>query len=244
MMFSAFNLVLFFSLWSTILARPFLSAPSLVPRAYDIEDPSLPAAVKTVCIGGANATTVMDSLPYGTDGAFLTTGSCAPPETTTSDSSDTPSDSSLAARQACRGTPNDCVSRFGTQFSGQGFVSKCGAPCTSACYPGSGGPDPNDCQFMINSLYNNSPQLFTLTANKFLLFTYKTCGIGLQNQIASSPVGCSQTMVYDYSDIGSVARYLAWNCQGSQGARGGRCTGNTGVFQSNIPDFYVQVYRN
>lgn len=55
---------------------------------YSIDDPALPAAVKTVCSGGENATTVMDSSPFGADGALLTTGSCAPPVTASGDSSD------------------------------------------------------------------------------------------------------------------------------------------------------------
>jgi hypothetical protein len=45
----------------------------------------------------------------------------------------------LEERQNCPVAPNNCVSRFGNMFQGRGWVSKCGATCTtvrmlSFCY--------------------------------------------------------------------------------------------------------------
>jgi len=242
MMLFVLNVALFCSLWSSIFARPFLATAPLSRRGYSLssDDPRLPAAVQSICPGGLNATTVSSSIPFGTGGASLTTGSCKP-------QAPAPASNNTVNRATCQTAPNDCSSRFSSewgQYSGQGFVAKCGDPCSSTCYPGGDGPDPNDCQIMINTLYAQSQQLFTLGPNAFYLFSDQTCGIGIQNQIASSPIGCSQTMVYDYSDVASIAQYLAWNCQAAQGAQGGRCLGNTGLYQLSIPDFYVQVYRN
>ncbi|KAG8789389.1 hypothetical protein FRC15_009441 [Serendipita sp. 397] len=234
-----------------VLARPTTNlGSSLVRRGYDPADPRLPPAVNTVCPGGLNATTVDDSTSFGADGdVTLTIGSCqssttnATTTTTTTSSSSTNDDSpsGLSSRQFCRTAPNDCVRRFGTVFQSSGFVQKCGATCNSACYPGSGGPDPNDCEHIIAAFATEQAQLFKLEiVTKYFLFTYKSCGIGIHNTIAASTNGCSRTMVYDYVDLGAVARYLAWNCQGAQGAKGGRCTGTTGVYIPQVPDFYIE----
>lgn len=214
---------------------------SIAPRGYKGDDPSLPPAVRSICPGGVNATSVEKSEPFGTDGVIITTGVCTPPET----SSNNGTVPEVAARApSCPTAPNDCVSRFGSQYQGNGWVSKCGASCTSTCYQGTGGPDPNHCQLIFNNLWRTQPALFTLEPNNFLLLTYQTCGTGIQNQIASSSVGCSQKMIYDYPDWAAIGSYLAWNCQAWQNARGGRCLGDTGLYQRNIPDYYVQVYRN
>jgi len=90
-----------------------------------------------------------------------------------------------------------------------------------------------------------SSQLFSLPANNFIVLRHGTCGIGFQNQIATPSVGgCTQTILYDYQDLGAIARYLAWNCQAAQGARGGVCRANSGIYQPGIPDFYAQVFQN
>jgi hypothetical protein len=34
-------------------------------------------------------------------------------------------------RPSCPVAANNCVSRFGSAYQGQGYVSKCGAPCAS-----------------------------------------------------------------------------------------------------------------
>jgi len=233
-------------LFCFIFFTTFVGAiPTNLRRALTVNDPSLPASVRSICKGGQNATTILDSKAFGKNGVVVTTGVCAPP---VSSSPSSPSDSDLAnlavIQPTCVGALNNCISRFGTMFQGNGWVGKCGAPCASACYPGSGGPDPNHCQFIFNSMYGNNPQLFTVEPNNFVLLSYKSCGTGFQNQIASSPVGCSQKMIYDYQDWAAIGSYLAWSCQAPQGARGGKCLGTTGLYQSNIPDYYVQVYPN
>lgn len=50
------------------------------------------------------------------------------------------------------------------------------------------------------------------------------------------------SIVYPIADDLS-GRYLAWNCQAPQGARGGKCLGTTGLYQPNIPDYYVQSVK-
>lgn len=158
-----------------------------------------------------------------------------------------------------------------------------------------------------DQILNPHSATFHLEPNNYVLLSYGTCGIGIQvsvrrcanssegkrgwgltarfqNQIASSPIGCSQRMcvlytshpatpalilslslifqglctsttcaplflrvfslltspMQDYPDWAAVAHYLAWNCQAAQGANGGRCTGRTGIYQKNVPDFYIQ----
>lgn len=233
--------MLLLTLCTSTFSRP-LAAPAIVhvPRAYSPNDPDLPPAVQTVCQGGVNATTVANSTTFAA-GVVLTVGTCAPSNVGTEPFT---VDAVPAVRPACATAANNCQSRFGSQFSGNGYVAKCGAPCTSSCYPGTNGPDPNDCQHIVNSLYAQSPQLFTLSTNNYLLLTYQTCGIGFQNQIAGSSIGCSQTIIYDYTDVAQISNYLAWNCQGAQNARGGACTATGGIYQTSVPDFYVQVYQN
>jgi hypothetical protein len=46
--------------------------------------------------------------------------------------------------------------------------------------------------------------------------------------------------IYDYQDVAAISNYLAWNCQAAQGARGGVCRANSGLYQPSVPDFYVQ----
>lgn len=48
------------------------------------------------------------------------------------------------------------------------------------------------------------------------------------------------TRIYDYTDVAQISNYLAWNCQGAQNARGGACTATGGIYQTSVPDFYVQ----
>ncbi|PVF98650.1 hypothetical protein CPB86DRAFT_784479 [Serendipita vermifera] len=247
---SVWHFVLFLttlvSLLSTAVARPLAAAEPLVPRSYSVYDNDLPRAVQTVCPGGANSTNVTNSQTFnGRSDIRVTTGSCIPHRTRPG-SHDPPSNFTVEALPSCFTPLDGCLPRFGAQFSGQGFVPKCGAPCRSACYPGTGGPNPNDCEFMINSMLNSRQQLFTLTTDNFVLFTHNSCGIGVQNQIAPSinPPGCTRNMLYNYQDVGSIARYLAWNCQAAQNARGGKCEATFGSYQTNIPDYYVQVYAN
>ncbi|CAG7850186.1 SubName: Full=Uncharacterized protein {ECO:0000313/EMBL:CCA72953.1} [Serendipita indica DSM 11827] len=237
-------LVLVTTASSLIEARPMLESP--VRRAYSVDDPSLPAAVRTICDGGVNATTVLSStelLFNGTVG-HLTTGTCTLPQV--GQASSGPSGGDGLRAPSCPTARNNCAIRFGNNGFDSNAVSKCGAPCTSSCYSGNpgGGPDPNDCEYAIGLLFARNPQLFTLPTGGYNLFTWRSCGIGIQNQIVSSGAPCTQRMQYDYADVANVARYLAWNCQAAQNAHGGRCTADSGVYVPNFPDFYIQVYRN
>lgn len=237
-------LLVLFSLLLFVNARPLIdSNDAPIAKRYNVSDPSLPPAVRTVCSGGMNATTITNAtmLPGGVS---MITGKCAPPTIGSSGNDSDPADRLAVEHPSCPTALNDCVNRFGSQFQGNGWVSKCGAPCSSSCYQGLGGPNPNDCQHIANSLYSQNPQLFVLNPNNFVLLSYQSCGTGIQNQIAASSIGCPQTMIYDYTDWGAVAQYLAWSCQAAQYARGGRCTGNTGLYQPGTNDFYIQVYTN
>jgi len=222
----------------------------------------LPPAVWQMCVGGANATIVHSSAPVqGAKGLVLTTGSCINNDTDTTQSTvpiPVPSQASevdtrsLEARDWCPTVPNTCLSSFSSAFPSdwinQNWVPKCGASCSSTCYAiGTGvpGPDPNDCQMIFNAMIARPDQIFALEPNNFLLFTVRTCGTGIQNQIAANPANwaCSQKMIYDYSDWAAVGSFLAFNCQATQGARGGNCVADTGIY-TNVPDFFIQVYGN
>ncbi|PVF93804.1 hypothetical protein CPB86DRAFT_829039 [Serendipita vermifera] len=83
----------------------------IMPRVIQVDDPSLPPALDSICPGGLNATTVESSEPFGTGGVVVMTGFCNPTET----SSENDIVPELAARQvSCPTAPNNCVSRFGT----------------------------------------------------------------------------------------------------------------------------------
>ncbi|CCA68364.1 hypothetical protein PIIN_02230 [Serendipita indica DSM 11827] len=240
-----FKLVIFF-LTCLLLSPVTFSAPAnIVPRAYEINDPSLPPSVRSVCENGPNSTTVSNSTRLA-NGVTMTTGYCRGKVTLPNGRIAQNFNATAAgvSRPTCPSALNNCISRFGTQFQGNGWVSKCGARCDSTCYQGSGGPDPNDCQYIANQLWGRQPALFTLDPGTFVLLTYRSCGTGIQNQIVSDGSGCSQKMIYDYPDWAAVAQYLAWNCQGFQGARGGRCNGSSGIYVPNTSDFYIQVYTN
>jgi hypothetical protein len=116
--------------------------------ALKIDDPSLPAALKSVCKGGMNATTVLESKPFGSDGVVITKGYCTPPDSDSGSGTAVHPISVLtfcidirmpavnlaaspASRPSCVTALNDCVGRFGGLFQGNGWVSKCGAPCFS-----------------------------------------------------------------------------------------------------------------
>jgi len=234
----------------------------------------LPPAVWKMCTGGPDATIVHSSTAVqGTKELVLTTGSCinndtdttgsttgSTTESTTESTVPIPAPSqanetettSLAARDWCPTVPNTCQWSFSSVFPGdwinRGWVQKCGASCSSSCFPidtGGPGPDPNDCQRIFNSMLARPDQVFALEPNNFLLFTVRTCGVGIQNQIAANPWnwGCSQKMIYDYRDLAGVGNFLAFNCQAAQGARGGICVGDTGIY-TDVPDFFIQVYGN
>lgn len=54
----------------------------MLPTVDNVENNDLPPAVKTVCEGGMDATTILNSAPFGTDGVMMTKGMCTPVNTT------------------------------------------------------------------------------------------------------------------------------------------------------------------
>jgi hypothetical protein len=194
-------------------------------------DPKLvPPAVDTVCDGKKGIPQSVNKTPFFN--VTITAGDCPPVKP-----NPRPSITSklLRPQAGCNYPPNICSS-----FPGGGNIlgfAQCGAQCNSDCYFGSGGPDPNDCEKIFNYFRTRPDKIFQVGPNKFLLFTYGTCGTAIQNQIGNQGQDCNTSIIYDYPDWGNVGSYLAWNCQGNQGARGGKC-------QNPANNFYIQVYRN
>ncbi|KZS97295.1 hypothetical protein SISNIDRAFT_493458 [Sistotremastrum niveocremeum HHB9708] len=104
----------------------------------------------------------------------------------------------------------------------------CGAPCTTYCIGGSGGPNPNDCSVIATDYHNDGE--FTLTANNYLIWTYGSCEISMYAN--------GQDIVYcwDYNNLAGVINYVAWNCQSQENAKGGTCQ-----FYGNTDISYVKV---
>jgi len=120
----------------------------------------------------------------------------------------------------------------------QGF-SRCGEECDSDCYWGDNGPDPNDCQVIFNNFLARFDQVFNVGHAKFVLFTFGSCGTGIQNQIVPNSEDCASDLLYDYTDWAGVGHFLATSCQAGQGARGGKC-----LAANTNSDFFLQVYKN
>lgn len=54
--------------------------------AYSVDDPDMPPAVRSICPGGANTTTITNSTMLGESGVRMTTGVCGPVEEDEDDS--------------------------------------------------------------------------------------------------------------------------------------------------------------
>lgn len=92
----------------------------------------------------------------------------------------------------------------------------CGAPCTTYCQSGSGGPNPNDCSTLANEYVNDGT--FTVSPGYYESWSYASCWVGMSNYYGSDLVYC-----YDSNNWAGVVNYLAWNCQGTTGDNGGQC---------------------
>ncbi|GJE97428.1 hypothetical protein PsYK624_136470 [Phanerochaete sordida] len=95
----------------------------------------------------------------------------------------------------------------------------CGAPCTTVCHGGTGGPNPNDCQTLANNHANDGE--FTVSYGTFGWWTYGSCAAGLANHWGADVYYC-----WDTKNLAGVISYLAWNCQSTQHANGGQCNFN------------------
>ncbi|KIP07112.1 hypothetical protein PHLGIDRAFT_118362 [Phlebiopsis gigantea 11061_1 CR5-6] len=102
----------------------------------------------------------------------------------------------------------------------------CGAPCTTYCNSGSGGPNPNDCTAMSNAQANQGT--FLISPGTAIYWTYASCQVYMNNRLspAQDIVYC-----YDWNNWAGVVNYVAWNCQGTTGDNGGSCHfyDNTGI---------------
>lgn len=111
----------------------------------------------------------------------------------------------------------------------------CGLACTTNCYAGSGGPDPNHCQVIVDALLyesQNTGNKITVSAagpglTNSLTMTYATCNSTLVNQLATD-------IIYCRTDWARVTGYVGTNCQSTQKAKGGICV-------ETQKKFFVQV---
>ncbi|KAI1109339.1 hypothetical protein F5Y14DRAFT_456131 [Nemania sp. NC0429] len=95
----------------------------------------------------------------------------------------------------------------------------CGAPCTTYCNRGIGGPNPFDCSTLAANMQNRGG--FNISPGSTLYFTFASCQAYIINREASDQYYC-----YDQSNFGGVINYLAFNCQASSGGgpyAGGSC---------------------
>lgn len=90
----------------------------------------------------------------------------------------------------------------------------CGAPCTTHCHAGSGGPNPNDCSTLANEYVNDGT--FVVPSGYYGSWSYASCW--MSNYHGTDLVYC-----YDSNNWAGVVNYLAWHCQGTTGDNGGQC---------------------
>ncbi|KZS97290.1 hypothetical protein SISNIDRAFT_463210 [Sistotremastrum niveocremeum HHB9708] len=110
----------------------------------------------------------------------------------------------------------------------------CGAPCTTYCENGSGGPNPNgmlvltmilvsDCETLANA--NAGDGQFSLTQGTFFQWNYKSCRVEFHAD--------DQDVYYcwDSKNLAGVIDFVATHCQAKENANGGTCQffGNTDI---------------
>ncbi|KIP07106.1 hypothetical protein PHLGIDRAFT_430031 [Phlebiopsis gigantea 11061_1 CR5-6] len=141
-------------------------------------------------------------------------------------------------------TVHSCTLKAGTSPTrrddglGVSLVKKnddlCGAPCTTYCNGGSGGPNPKDCETMANA--ESGMGTFTITPGSAFIWSYASCQATMNNELSPR-----QDIVYcyDWKNWAGVVNYLAWNCQGTHGDNGGSCH-----FYDNTAISWIQVQTN
>ncbi|KIP07107.1 hypothetical protein PHLGIDRAFT_118358 [Phlebiopsis gigantea 11061_1 CR5-6] len=135
--------------------------------------------------------------------------------------------------QSCTPKASTSPARRDASELGASLVKKnddlCGAPCTTYCNSGSGGPNPNDCTTLAN--VQSGQGTFTITAGTVIYWTYASCQVYMNDELSPA-----QDIVYCYSDWAGVVNYVAWNCQGTTGDNGGSCH-----FYDNTDISWIQV---
>ncbi|GJE97412.1 hypothetical protein PsYK624_136290 [Phanerochaete sordida] len=98
------------------------------------------------------------------------------------------------------------------------LINLCGAPCTTDCISGTGGPDPNDCSDLAN-LYEPDGTFEFPQANWEMWWYLDSCKVFMGNYYSDRIEYC-----YDWSNWAGVVEYVAWNCQATTGGyNGGNC---------------------
>ncbi|KIM86519.1 hypothetical protein PILCRDRAFT_306601 [Piloderma croceum F 1598] len=116
-----------------------------------------------------------------------------------------------------------------------GPTNVCGLACTTHCYNGSGGPNPNDCQVIADALLyesqniGNNVEVGAAGPNltNYLTMIYASCKSTLVNQLATN-------ITYCRNDWAGITGYIGANCQSTQKAKGGICV-------ETKKKFFVQV---
>ncbi|PQE31754.1 hypothetical protein CJF32_00001066 [Rutstroemia sp. NJR-2017a WRK4] len=104
----------------------------------------------------------------------------------------------------------------------------CGAPCTTYCNSGTGGPNPNDCSSLASSIQNNGGA--NVAPGSAIYWTWGSCQAYIVNTSSEEQYEC-----WDQGSFGGVVNYLAWNCQGS--TSGGPYLGGSCHWMDSSPDF-------
>ncbi|KAI0203369.1 hypothetical protein F4808DRAFT_467429 [Astrocystis sublimbata] len=135
----------------------------------------------------------------------------------------------------CRIAPEFLQSRNVQPPEESGLLQKrnrnlCGAPCTTYCNAGEGGPNPYDCSAVASAIENQGG--FTIPAGVTITFftsPVNSCEAYIMNTSNEDQYYCK-----DNNNLAGVINYLAFNCQASSGGgpyKGGSCDfyDNTGI---------------
>ncbi|KAI1146097.1 hypothetical protein F4825DRAFT_456827 [Nemania diffusa] len=108
----------------------------------------------------------------------------------------------------------------------------CGAPCTTYCNGGTGGPNPFDCSALAAAIQNNGG--FNIAPHTTQFTTLASCQAWIVNNEDEDQYYCD-----DQNNYAGVINYLAFNCQAS--TPGGSYNGGSCHFYDNPYIGYVQV---
>ncbi|ROV91944.1 hypothetical protein VSDG_07592 [Cytospora chrysosperma] len=133
---------------------------------------------------------------------------------------------------ACQTAESVLQSRNAVNDLDQRNTNLCGAPCTTYCNSGTGGPDPNDCSSLASSIEGSGG--FTMSAGYTYYWWWGSCEAYIINTSSADEYYC-----YDESNFAGVINYLAWNCQAS--TSGGPYSGGSCHFYDNTQIGWVQV---